>query len=478
MEKVKMRTFLILSIFLLFVTSCQERGYGTQNIETIPGVLSSEPLTIKSTTPSQGSAIAQRAYISVVFSTTLDPSTVTTRSIHLKSNNQTIKIELTVVNNLLYIRPDNTLKDQATYTLTIDQSITDFFGNTLKGSASTNYHCEKDFWKSVEAGKTHAMAQSKEGDIYMWGSNIKNSLLVDPILYSVDMPFPITEQKNSKNYNAGGHTSAIVTSESDLVTAGAFRPAGTLSAIKTVSLGETHGVLVYDNRTLYSWGSNDRGELGNFGISAGSTLVLEYSESEDWDSVSAGSNFSLAIKENDTLWGWGANDEGQLGIEVLNERRRPTQEDTNSKNWIAVSSGTKHALGLQKDGSLWSWGNNDSGTLGHGDNNNRRKAEKISGTSIWTLISAGANHSLAIDNNGTLWAWGSNQHGQLGLNNTINQNIPVQVDSNLSWVSVSAGDRFSIGVKSDGTLWSWGYNFYDQLGLGQTDDLLVPTEIK
>ena len=478
MEHVNMRAFLLLSTFLLFFTGCQDRGYGTQKIDTIPGIFSTTPLTILYTTPKNSGDIAQRAYINIVFSATLDPTTLTAQSVHLKNSNKEIPIEMTIVNNLLYIKPLESLQDKVTYTLSLNDSITDFFGNALEDSDTFSYHCKQNFWKSVEAGKTHAMAQSTAGDLYMWGSNLKETLLVDPILYSVDMPFPIAEQYKAKDYSAGGHSSTIITETNSLVTTGALKLADTPERVNTASVGETHAVFVYDNRTLYSWGSNSRGELGNFGILGGTTLVQEFTKSEDWNSASTGQNFTLAIKNNGTLWGWGANDDGQLGINLLNERRQPTQEESLSDQWSSVSAGAKHALAIQYNGSLWSWGNNASGELGQGDNQNSRTAKKIGNLTTWKTVSAGANHSLALDDNGTLWTWGNNQHGQLGLNNTINKNIPVKIDSNLSWVSVSAGNSFSLGVKSDGTLWAWGYNFYDQLGLGQTDDLLLPTEVK
>ena len=477
-----MQTLLFSLTFLLLFSGCQERGYGTQDIDTIPSVLSTEAPKLLSSTPKSNGAIAQRAYINVVFNTILDADTVSTKTVQLKSGKTVLDIELTIINNLVYIKPMESLKDKVNYSLTFSDNITDFFGNALDKPYTLKFHCQTDFWESVEAGQKHAIAKSKAGDLYMWGSNRKQSLLVDPILYSVDMPFPVAGQDDVQVFSAGTDTSALINTSNTLITIGNIKLSDPLESVDAVSIGAAHSVLVYDNRTLYSWGSNESSALGSFNLQGSQSPVQEYSKSENWQSASAGQNFTLAIQTDGTLWGWGANDKGQLAIELRNELHRPTLIDNRVLRWASVSSGQQHALAIESNGSLWSWGNNASGELGHGDNQNSREVKMVKSTQSWKAVSAGTDHSLALDLNGTLWAWGSNQSGQLGIdvNSTKNKNTPVKVNgiTPSPWISMSAGDRFSLGVKKDGTLWAWGVNDKGQLGLGQTEDLLIRTEVK
>jgi alpha-tubulin suppressor-like RCC1 family protein len=205
---------------------------------------------------------------------------------------------------------------------------------------------------------------------------------------------------------------------------------------------------------------------------------LEHNIAVTTETLSSGQDFTLKVDNNGSLLGWGENEYGQTANSKDIKTKVPLQEDTQSYNWKSVSAGRKHSNAIKTDGTLWSWGKNDSGELGDATNNSSNTQVQESTKSLWLSSSAGENHTLAIKNDGTLWAWGNNYYGQLGDNTTKNKNHPVQISSQ-RWKSISAGNNFSIAVKEDGSLWAWGNNENKQLGLNtDAKNKLIPTQIK
>jgi len=176
---------------------------------------------------------------------------------------------------------------------------------------------------------------------------------------------------------------------------------------------------------------------------------------EQFFRLSAGERFSLAIKRNGTLWGWGKNDVGQNGTGA--ERSQPTQVGLDS-DWRVVSAGFIHAQGVKFDGTLWGWGSNTFGRNGTGAN--RTSPVQVQTDSDWVFVSAGLDHSLAIKSDGSLWAWGSDAFGQLGTPGGSSFSVPTRVGIDNDWAFVCAGGQFTLAIKTDGTLWRWGI-FYD-----------------
>jgi alpha-tubulin suppressor-like RCC1 family protein len=181
--------------------------------------------------------------------------------------------------------------------------------------------------------------------------------------------------------------------------------------------------------------------------------------------ISAGGSHSLAIRADGTLWAWGANDSSQLGTGNQVSSNIPVQVGT-SNNWLKISAGKEHSLGIQKDGTLWAWGANgpnpnhshQSGRLGDGTATRRASPVQIGTSNEWVEISAGFLHSLGIQRDGTLWAWGANLNNQLGDRTGQMQHSPVRVGYDSNWSKVYANDYLtSYAIKQDGSLWSWGY---------------------
>jgi len=205
------------------------------------------------------------------------------------------------------------------------------------------------------------------------------------------------------------------------------------------------------------------------------TLSVETVLLGEWSSVSCGWYSTLAIKTDGTLWAWGLNSEGQLGLGDTTNRNTPTQVGTDN-NWASVSSGGNYyTLAIKTDGTLWAWGNGDHGQLGLGDTNDRHTPTQVGADNDWGLVFCGGEHTLAIKIDETLWAWGWNTYGQLGLGDTTNRNTPTRVSG--YWISASGGNSHTLAMNSDGMLYTWGHNNQGQLGLGHTTDMYTPTQV-
>jgi len=244
-----------------------------------------------------------------------------------------------------------------------------------------------------------------------------------------------------------------------------------------IATGYKH-YLEIKNGKLYACGSNQNGELGQSAQESFITEPIQIGTDENWATISAGNGFSLAIKTDGTLWAWGKNNKGQLGIGSDVATQTPTQ--IGNDKWFSVSAGHSFSLAIKADGTLWAWGENNKGQLGNGTDNTVANPNPIQiGTDDnWWRISAGYRHSLALKADGTLWVWGSDSMGQLGngITSYDPQNVPIQIGSE-QWRVISAGGFFSTAIKADGTLWAWGDNYYGQIANGNTDTQPSPTQI-
>jgi len=241
-----------------------------------------------------------------------------------------------------------------------------------------------------------------------------------------------------------------------------------------ISGGYNHSAGIRSDGTLWAWGNNSFGQLGD-GTTIDRNFPIQVGTDTNWLDVACGNGFTLALKSDGSLWAWGKNNYGQLGDGTTTDRTTPTRIGT-SKSWVAISAGWDHSLGLKSDGSLWAWGNNSYGQLGIGNKTSMTTPTMIPSDREWVSIKAGWNHSIAIKSDGSLWAWGSNILGQLGDGTTTDRTTPTLISPS-DWSYVSGGSNYTIGVKTDGTLWAWGNNSFGQLGDGTYTDKLLPTQI-
>jgi parallel beta-helix repeat protein len=304
---------------------------------------------------------------------------------------------------------------------------------------------------------------------------------------------------------------------------------GPLTNISAVAAGGAHGVALATDGTVWTWGSNLYGQLGNGTNSQQNNAVQVLTVGgplTDIIAISAGEQFTLALKADGTVWAWGYNLYGALGDNTTTQRlvATPTLALTDV---VAVAGGLYHSLALKNDGTAWSWGYNFNGQLGDGTLTNRHQPVQVAGLSNircitargnrslamltdgrihgvgdnsygafgsgevghgWSpapvpglenlkAVSAGMFSSLALEDDGTLWAFGQNVYGQLGINSAANTNIPAitLILSNVE--AASAGSYHAAAVKTDGTVWGWGFNTSGQVGDGTTIQRNQPVQV-
>ena len=261
---------------------------------------------------------------------------------------------------------------------------------------------------------------------------------------------------------------------------------------KQVNIGYLHTSAIKTDGTLWGWGGGDYGALGinvAGGLGKICTPVTTFAGGTNWKQVSGGSNFTAAIKTDGTLWMWGYNANGQLGVNDTNTRCTPVTTFAGGTNWKQVSCGRQHVATIKTDGTLWVWGMNYYGQLGVNsasiylsvNNDKPTPVTTFAGGTNWKQVDCGGNHTTAIKTDGTLWVWGGNSSQQLGINAPGNRCTPVTTFAGgTNWKQVSGGlqgggpDGNTAAIKTDGTLWMWGNNGDGQLGINDTNRRCTP----
>lgn len=302
-------------------------------------------------------------------------------------------------------------------------------------------------WVDVDVGTNHALALKQDGSLWVWGRGFEGQLGLG---FATDYYYPTK------------HPS--------------------LNTWKQISAGTYSSAAIKEDNTLWVWGDNVYGQLGLGDLTKRHEPIQHSPISYNYKQVCMGWIFSGCIKTDNTLWLWGLNDSGQLGIGTSipsSFTSSPIQTIFNTNNWDQLSLGYAHILATKTDGTLWVWGNNHAGQLGLGDRIVRMTPVQILiGEEIWNKlpkINAGVSGILKNDN--TLWMWGNNLYGQLCTNDTENRSFPTQVVlGSTVWSYVSIGDS-TIAIKPDGTIWGWGRNDHGQLGIGNTTYKSSPVQI-
>ena len=360
-------------------------------------------------------------------------------------------------------------------------------------------------WTQISAGADHVLAINDKGELYAWGHNNlgqlgngEKGLIFSDISEDKNTPQRIGSDTDWKIVAAGSYHSLALKNDGTLYTwghngsgqlgnnsdTGITRPAqvGT-DTWKAIAAGDNYSLALRSSGSLYAWGTNKFGQLGDGTRRLSITPKLIGTAADVWKAVAVGYTHSLAIKNDGTLYTWGNNSHGQLGrVTTTPWSATPTRIGTDS-DWKAAAGGTEHSLALKNDGTLHSWGDNSSGQLGDGTTTPHTTPTQIGTDADWKALACGGAHSLAVKSDGGLYTWGSNRTGQLGINNNSNRRSPSQVEGT-GWDKVIGGRGIrgklshSLALKSDGTLYSWGYNMNGQLGNGPTGierQRLVPT---
>ncbi len=250
----------------------------------------------------------------------------------------------------------------------------------------------------------------------------------------------------------------------------------------TVAAGQWHTLALAADGTVWAWGAGTQGQLGNGTNTPTQETPVSVSSMTDAIAIAAGDSHSLAVRSDGTVWAWGGNNAGQLGDGTTSNRNAPVQV-SGLTSVVAVAAGALHSLALKSDGTVWAWGQNSSGELGDGSTANRLAPVQVLGLRGITGIAAGGSFSLALQQDGAdggfVWAFGRNDVGQLGEGSNLSRAVPVRVIGVTSAVEIDAGGAFGLARLHDGRVIAWGSNDAGQLGAFappySTTPVAVPT---
>jgi alpha-tubulin suppressor-like RCC1 family protein len=306
-------------------------------------------------------------------------------------------------------------------------------------------------WKQVTRGQGYTAAIKTDNSLWVWGYSDYGSLATNDV--GVIYSSPIQTVSAGTNW-------------------------------KQVSAGWYHTTAIKTDGTLWLWGINDYGQLGTNDLVHRSSPVQTVAGGTNWKQVSSTSLYhTAAIKTDGTLWIWGLNYSGQLGDNTTVAKSSPVQTVSGGTNWKQVSCGGAaaegHTAAIKTDGTLWLWGDNFFGQLGDGSFFNHRSSpvQTVSGGTNWKQVSCGERYTAAIKTDGTLWLWGRNYFATLGTNDFTQHSSPVQtIAGGTNWKQVSCGYNGTAAIKTDGTLWVWGNNDGGQLGDNTTTSKSSPVQ--
>lgn len=302
----------------------------------------------------------------------------------------------------------------------------------------------------IAAGDAFTLALLADGTVWGWGSNAMGQLGASSTATIEYTPIQIAGVSEAVSVSAAANSAFAVLDDGTVVGWGSnangalgrgdFLPASDATPTAVVGLtdvsslsaggtsGATHVLALRDDGTVWAWGGNMSGELGvevvtparaTAGVVPGLSGVVQ---------VAAGSGFSLALKSDGTVLGWGGANVGQLGAGTVGASTvDPVEADVVDVAFIAA--GQQHAMAVHEDGAVSSWGANTFGQLGIGsDSGFRLDPQGVTGLGDVVGVSAGVQHSLAVDADGQVWAWGSNLSLQSGVEAGADSTSP-----NLLW---------------------------------------------
>ena len=246
------------------------------------------------------------------------------------------------------------------------------------------------------------------------------------------------------------------------------------SGVPAITGGPLQAIAVRADGTVWTWGDNGSGALGD-----GTTIARRNPVPIALSSVravSAGWSHTSAVLADATVRSWGVNVSGEVGDGTTTSRWLPTVT-TGLSNVVAIDCGYSFTLALRATGTVATWGYNGQGQLGDGTEMNRFTPVTVSGLTGVVAVAGGLDHSLALKTDGTVWAWGDNASGQLGDGTATRRLTPVQVSGLAGVVAIDAGFSSSVALKSDGTVWTWGANGSGQLGDGTVTNRQAPVQM-
>ncbi len=246
-----------------------------------------------------------------------------------------------------------------------------------------------------------------------------------------------------------------------------------LSNVVAITSCNHHSLALKSDGTVWAWGKNTYGQLGD-GTTTDRWAPVQVTGLTNVQSIATGVNHSLASTTGGIAYAWGRNEAGQIGDGSTTNRWSAVQVATITNVKAVSSHGNLHSHALLNDGTVWSWGNNFNGQLGIGTTSNQLTPAMIPSFTNVKAIAGGHLHGLALKNDGTVYGWGYNNNGSVGDGSTTKRLSPVLVTGISGITKIATGFYQSFGLKSDGTLYGWGKNYNWQLGDGTYDDRVSP----
>lgn len=311
------------------------------------------------------------------------------------------------------------------------------------------------FWKTVSAGSKSTCANTLSKELFCWGENKYGQLGV-------------------------GGTAISLTP----------KRVGTFTDWSYISVGDGDDPHACGIRSgsLWCWGRNSMGQLGNMDSAyADKDTPQHVGVAMDWAMVSAAGRYTCSIKTDGSLYCFGSNGFGQLGIDDSSVDKVNTPEKVGD-DFAFVSTGTTHACAVKTDGTMWCWGDNTYGQLGIGSKPvpttpyvptaffNQYAPVQVGSDLDWTGVSVFVNQTCAVKENGTLWCWGMDNLLSRGDGDYTPTYSPVKIGDKSDWVSVAVGGAYNrqhaCGKKNDMSLWCWGDDEFGQVGNG--GEVVIP----
>jgi alpha-tubulin suppressor-like RCC1 family protein len=289
------------------------------------------------------------------------------------------------------------------------------FGNNTTASKSEPIQVNSsNTWTQISVGTQHTLALQSNGTLWVCGDPSLGRLGLSDTTYRIS----ITQLGNLSNWSQ-------------------------------ISAGTQYSLALQSNGTLWAWGYNSLGTLGT-GDGTNRSSPTQIGSASTWTKICPASNDHIvAIQSNGTLWAWGYESFGQLGNNTTTNQFQYTPiQIGNVSTWTQVTSGHLFSAALQSNGTLWAWGYNAYGELGLGDRTDRSSPVQVGNLSNWSKIFGGGQTDalFALQSNGTLWACGYNSQGQLGLGDLTNRSSLTQVGTLSIWTQIATGYQQNIAI--------------------------------
>ncbi|MBV8194741.1 MAG: IPT/TIG domain-containing protein, partial [Candidatus Dormibacteraeota bacterium] len=368
------------------------------------------------------------------------------------------------------------------------------FPGTPVGGASTGA-------TAIAAGGYHSLALHGTGIVWAWGANWDGQL-GNGTTTSSSIPQPVPNLTGITAIAAGDNQSYALKSDgsvwawgenedgdlgdgSDVEQNSPVEVSGLTSGVRAIAAGYYHGLALKWDGTVWAWGDNGYGELGN-GSGQYEAYTPVKTAVNNAVAIAAGEDFSLALLADGTVVAWGYGGEGQLGDNGAQYERPTPQTVQGVGGVVAIAAGYEQALALKNDGTYYAWGGNYEGELGTGSSGGTSTPVQGQLTGLAGLA-AGEEYSVGFTgptpsapappgappfscsgqkvHSGAVYGWGVNSYGEVGDGTTNTDPVPVQVSDLLDSVTaVATGYQHSVAVKTDGSVWAWGDNSYGELG--------------